>query len=152
MICDSATPITLSNFTLATPVSGVAAPQPEGFSETNTVPGLLRGTIYYFALKTADESNNVSPLSNLPYTTTRGLPAPWLDADIGSVGLAGSVIHTNGIFAVRGAGADITSKADAFHYLYQPASGNCDIIARITTISNTSSSAKESIRLPRLPP
>ena len=104
--------------------SGLAAPQPAGSRETNIVSGLLRGTIYYFALKTSDESNNISPLSNIPYTTTRGLPVPWLDADIGTVGLAGTATHSNGVFSVRGAGADITSKADAFHYLYQPASGD----------------------------
>lgn len=143
----SATPITLSNFAAATPLPGVPAPQIAGSEETVVITGLMRGTTYYFALMTADDSNNASKLSNIPYATTPRLPPPWLNTDIGSVGLAGSAAHTNGVFTVRGAGSDIGSSSDRFHVLYQPATGDCEIIARVTTISNTSSTAKSGVMI-----
>ena len=60
----STAPITDANFALATP-----APAPAvvagGTPQTYVMLGLSRGTTYYFALKSRDESNNVSPLSNV---------------------------------------------------------------------------------------
>ncbi len=55
----------------ATPVTGEPAPQPAaGTVQTMTVSGLLTGTTYWFALKTADERPNWSGLSNSPSGTT----------------------------------------------------------------------------------
>ena len=61
----STSPITASNWGSADLVAGVPAPQSAGTRQRVTVRGLTRGTTYYFALKTADESNNVSALSNV---------------------------------------------------------------------------------------
>lgn len=143
----SLTPITESNWLGATLITGLPAPAPAGTNETLVVTGLGGGTTYYFALKTADEQGNVSALSSLAFATTRGLPSPWRNMDIGSVAVRGSAAHTNGVFTVLGAGSDIGSSADSFHYAFQPATGNCEIIARITTISNTSSSAKAGVMI-----
>ena len=60
----STSPIAESNWSAATPVSGVPAPKPGGSAETFQVTGLTAGTRYYFALKTTDESSNVSLLSH----------------------------------------------------------------------------------------
>jgi hypothetical protein len=45
-------------------------PAAAGNSQSFTLNGLTPGLTYYFALKTADETNNVSPLSNVPGATT----------------------------------------------------------------------------------
>ena len=50
---------------------------------------------------------------------TVGLPSPWADADIGATGATGSTDYADGVFTVKGAGADIWGNADAFHYVYQ---------------------------------
>ncbi|MDE3100445.1 MAG: RICIN domain-containing protein, partial [Verrucomicrobiota bacterium] len=71
-----------------------------------------------------------------------GLPAGWTDADIGSVGLAGSASYSGGTFTVNGSGADIWSTSDAFNYAYQSVSGDQTIIARVASQQNTSSWAK----------
>src|SRR4029077_5861855 len=52
------------------------------------------------------------------------LPSIWSDGDIGSTGLAGSAGYANGVFTVTGAGAQIYGTADAFHFVYQPLSGD----------------------------
>jgi hypothetical protein len=61
----SLSPINASNFNAATAVTGLPSPQPAGSSESFTVPGLTPNTTYYFAIKTADENNNWSAISNI---------------------------------------------------------------------------------------
>jgi hypothetical protein len=84
----STAPITSANFTFLTSVPGLPAPAPAGLTETLFVTGLQPNTNYYFAIKTADERGNWSPISNVLYsrTTTVGasiqsytlsLSAPW---------------------------------------------------------------------------
>jgi len=62
--------ITDANWNLATAASGEDTPQPAGSAESFTVTGLESGTQYYFALKTADEANNWSELSNVVARST----------------------------------------------------------------------------------
>ena len=77
------------------------------------------------------------------------LPSPWLDSDVGSPALAGSGGYTGGVFSVTGAGADIWGTTDQFNYVYQPLSGNGNgtIVARLTSESGTSASAKAGVMI-----
>lgn len=61
--------------------------------------------------------------------TGGSLPSPWVDKDVGGVGLAGSASYANGTFTVRGAGADIWGTADGFNFVYQALSGDGQIVA-----------------------
>jgi internalin A len=56
-------------WTGATPATGVTTPQSAGASESTEVTGLQTDTTYYFGLKTRDESNNWSQLSNVVRAT-----------------------------------------------------------------------------------
>ena len=62
----SMSPITADNWDDATPLDPgmLPAPKPAGQIETVVVTKLHSGTEYYFALKSIDEKNNVSELSN----------------------------------------------------------------------------------------
>ncbi|SYZ72524.1 hypothetical protein TRIP_C20639 [Candidatus Zixiibacteriota bacterium] len=62
--------ITAANWNSATQVTGEPSPKSSGLSETFTVTGLQNGTLYYFAIKTADEVPNWSGLSNIPSKST----------------------------------------------------------------------------------
>lgn len=62
----SLTPIaTLTDFSRATPVSGVPTPSIVGATESATVSGLTPATQYWFALRTQDDAGNLSDLSNI---------------------------------------------------------------------------------------
>jgi beta-galactosidase len=77
------------------------------------------------------------------------LPSPWLNTDIGSVGLPGSATYCNGQFTISGSGADIWDTYDAFQfvYYYVPVSTNCDIRARVVSVQDTSSNAKAAVMI-----
>jgi hypothetical protein len=63
-------PITDANWVGATQCQGESAPKPAGSSESFTVKDLSPNTVYYFAMKTADEVPNWSALSNVPSILT----------------------------------------------------------------------------------
>jgi hypothetical protein len=64
-------PITADNWDAATPVDDDPAPNPGGSMEIFVVKGLIPGKVYYFALKTYDEVQNESALSNCAHGETK---------------------------------------------------------------------------------
>ena len=74
--------VTLTDFSRAAPVAGVAAPQAAGATETATVEGLTPETTYWFALRTFDEVGNGSALSNVTQATTAASTDPERPAPI----------------------------------------------------------------------
>jgi hypothetical protein len=76
-----------------------------------------------------------------------GLTSPWKSKDIGSVKAAGSASLASGKFTVVGSGEDIWNDEDEFRYVYQSASGNCSIIARVTGIQDTHAWAKAGVMI-----
>jgi glucose/arabinose dehydrogenase len=81
-------------------------------------------------------------------TPTPGpLPAPWVQQDIGSPGVAGGGGFSGGVFAVNGSGADIEGTSDQFHYVYQPVFGDVTIYARVASIQNTDPWAKGGVMI-----
>jgi phosphodiesterase/alkaline phosphatase D-like protein len=58
------------NFDAATQAAGEPSPHAAGTPESFLVTGLAPDTQYFFAVKTRDESNNVSNISNVPSVTT----------------------------------------------------------------------------------
>lgn len=125
-----------------------------------TAASLATGTTYYWKVvsltnATPRNSSLVASSATWSFTTSgtptppppSSLPSPWVDQDIGSVGVAGSASYSSGVFTVNGAGADIWGTADAFNFAYQPLSGDGQIVARVTGVQNTSSFAKAGVML-----
>jgi hypothetical protein len=72
--------ITEANWGSASRCTGEPAPQVAGSSETYSVTGLSPNTLYYFAVKTADEVPNWSALSNVvSFTTSAPPPDGWYE-------------------------------------------------------------------------
>jgi len=92
----STSPITEANWDSATGVPIPAGhPLPAGYTETMGFSGLLPGTTYYFALKTADEARNWSGLSNVVSGTTKEELAARIEVDKTSI-KSGERIPFNG--------------------------------------------------------
>ena len=70
----SKSPITIENYNNAQYVSNIPEPKEAGEVETFVIPNLSGETTYYFAMKTQDESSNISEMSNVLIVET--LPVP----------------------------------------------------------------------------
>ena len=105
---------------------------------------------YYYVVTITNAGNESLPSAEVSAGLPGGAPpAPWLNADIGAVGLPGSATYCSGQFTVSGSGADIWGTADAFQfvYVYVPVSTNCDIRAHVDSIVNTSGNAKAAVMI-----
>lgn len=100
------------------------------------------------AKQAGDATYNAAEVSQTLFVTNSGttaLPAPWTSNDIGSPALAGNTKHADGNFVLTGAGADVWSTTDEFHYVSQQLNGDGEIIARVNSVSNTNTNAKAGI-------
>ncbi|GLX67043.1 hypothetical protein [Paenibacillus glycanilyticus] len=89
----------------------------------------------------------VSGLFTFSQQAAAAVPSPWLQQDIGSVGVAGSGDYASGTYTIKASGTDISGTADQFRYIYQPLSGDGTIVARVASISSTSSWAKGGVMI-----
>jgi hypothetical protein len=103
---------------------------------------------YTLTAKAYDTLNGSTVSAPVHVRVTTGLPSQWQAQDIGSVGAAGSATSTSaGAFTVSGSGADIWNTADAFQFVYQPLTGDGQIVARVASIQNTNSWAKAGVMI-----
>lgn len=70
------------NWEYATQVTGMPTPQPAGSLESVTIDGFDEGRAYFFALKTADENNNWSSLSNIHSNAKCYLPCSGIRGNV----------------------------------------------------------------------
>lgn len=104
--------------------SGLTQLAAAGVSVTNSIPSDSATG----ASSSGSSSNNIS------------LPSPWSSKDIGTVG--GSSQASAGRFTITGEGTDIGGSEDQFQYVYQQASGDCTLVARLISLDNTNPLAK----------
>jgi hypothetical protein len=67
------------------------------------------------------------------------------DQDIGSPAQAGSAAYSNGSYTVVAGGTGVGGSSDQFHFAYEPFTGDGSIIARVTSLTNTSSAAQAGV-------
>jgi len=95
----STSQITNANWSSATPATGEPAPAAAGTVQTFNLAGLSGSQTYYVAIRTSDDNDNVSSLSNVVNGTTVDTipPAPVRDLSYwlapGLPGGAGSIMH-----------------------------------------------------------
>jgi glucose/arabinose dehydrogenase/regulation of enolase protein 1 (concanavalin A-like superfamily) len=145
--------VTLDGQPVTTPFSVLGV---EGIQRTIGVvsPQTVNGQTYTFTSwahgGTATQTI-ITPEANTTYaanfSVSNALPAPWVTANIGNTGIAGSASYSDGTFTVSGSGWDIWGTSDAFRYVYQPFSGNVDIRARVTGVTNTNTWAKAGVMI-----
>lgn len=76
-------------------------------------------------------------------------PTGWADADLGAPALTGAAHYdaASSTWTVSGSGADIWNTSDQFHYVYQAASGDFAITARVTSQTNSNTWAKAGVMM-----
>ncbi len=110
----------------------------------STAPGALKNdtTIY----PRAGGSGTPPPP---PPPASTALPTPWVNRDIGSVGVTGDsgFDAATSTFSVTGGGADVWGSADALQFAYQPLSGDGSIVARVATVQNVNAWTKAGVMI-----
>src|SRR3990170_274401 len=79
--------------------------------------------------------------------SAQAVPSPWVAADIGTPALAGSATYASGVFTMRAAGTDIWGTSDQFRFVYQPITGDVDVIARVNSITNADAWSKAGVMI-----
>ena len=119
---------------------------------TIATDSIALGTSAYvgIAVNGRDQSYRATAVvSNVTVTggqsTSGALPAGQQSSDIGSPAVAGSATYSSGTYTVKAGGTDIWGTADQFHYVYQPVTGNVEVIARVASITKTNRWAKAGV-------
>ncbi|MCH2368648.1 MAG: alginate lyase family protein, partial [Planctomycetes bacterium] len=88
-----------------------------------------KGRLYRYTVVAVNEIGLSA--GSVEVSAMAGLPGPWLAADIGKVTIPGYTEYNGRNFTLEGEGHDIGGKADEFHFVYAPMSGQGTITARI---------------------
>jgi regulation of enolase protein 1 (concanavalin A-like superfamily) len=110
-----------------------------------TVPNVAEGS-YSLTARAVDNDGARRTSSAVSLRVNAG-NWPWLDEDVGSIGVAGSAAYGFGRMTIRGAGADIWGTADAFHFTYRTLAGDGQIVARVDSLQATDIWAKAGVMM-----
>jgi len=108
-----------------------------------------RTTYYYIVV--ADNAagltgSNSPQVSATPSgTENSGLPAPWSNTDVGTVGATGSATYNSGTFTLTGSGTDIWGDTDGFQFVHAPLVASGSITVKVVSQQNTHSYARAGI-------
>ena len=136
------------NNTLTYSASGL----PTGLA-INTSTGFISGTVSisaagsYNVTVSASDGTLINSKTFIWAITAPGTSLTFTGSDIGDVGLEGSATTNNGVFTLKGAGADIFFNADAFQFNYGQLSGDGEIRARVVSQTNTNEWAKAGVMI-----
>jgi regulation of enolase protein 1 (concanavalin A-like superfamily) len=90
-------------------------------------------------------SHDTSQLNTATFDHVSLISEAVQDVDIGAVGQAGTESFSDGVYTIKGAGADIWGTADAFNYLYGGLIGDGQLVTRVTSEQNTDDYAKAGV-------
>lgn len=111
--------------------------------------GLANGSTYHYsvsAVNAGGESAASAAVATVPSASV--LAVPWAGQNVGAVGVAGGASYANSTFTVLGSGsANVGASADQFYIVSQPGAGDCEIIARVTSLANTDALAKAGLMI-----
>ena len=90
----------------------------------------------FMFLKSADGSS-ATPPAPIAFPNTSRVSTGMTNVDVNGASPAGSGTYANGVWTVRGEGSDIwTHGSERFHFLYKQVSGDCAIVAKVTSVQN----------------
>jgi regulation of enolase protein 1 (concanavalin A-like superfamily) len=124
--------------------TGFASADGATWAQVGTISVTMAGNVQAGLAVT---SHNTAALNTSTFdnVAVSGLPTNWSDADIGSLGVAGSASASGGVFTVNGSGADIYGTSDNFNYASETATGDVTITARVASQQNTNLWAKSGV-------
>jgi hypothetical protein len=112
----------------------------------NTVAVILKdSTRKKIALANVALAQFTTPLTRM--SQFGRLAAGWTNMDIGDMSIAGLAGQSNRTIAIRVGGGNVTERHDALHYVYFPATGQVDVIARVLSIEGADRMARAGVMI-----
>src|SRR5206468_7426156 len=116
----------------------------------NTVSVSMASSVYAGLAVTSHNAGvtTTATLSNVALKAAAaggGVPSPQKAADIGTPAIKGSATYVGGQYTVNAGGLDIWGSSDQFHYVYQPLSGDGEVIARVAGLGASANWAKAGV-------
>ncbi len=105
--------------------------------------------IHEIVLGTAAEQNKPAYEPGVSVAMRFSLKSDFLTGPVGDTGAAGSaqLSETDGKLTVKGAGGDIWANADAFQFVWQPVTGDCELVACVSNVQPQFSQAKVGVMI-----
>jgi regulation of enolase protein 1 (concanavalin A-like superfamily) len=85
--------------------------------------------------------------TGLDLGSSASLPTPWVAGDVGNAALAGVASASGGTFTVTGAGQDIGDTSDQFQFVYQPVTGDTQIVAWVASLQAVDGLSKAGVMI-----
>jgi len=135
--------------------SGVVDYGADELSTSSTTPSTTTANADGGDMTTSNDTNASSDTTDAAQLTTLAaavtatstLPTPWATQDIGGPSIAGSASYSSGTYTVKGAGEGIAGTRDEFRFVYQPLSGDAEVVARIGTMTTANKWAKAGVMI-----
>jgi regulation of enolase protein 1 (concanavalin A-like superfamily) len=108
------------------------------------------GSSVYVGLAVTSHASGVvttAKLSNVTLKAAGAVPSPQTAADIGAPALKGSTTYAGGQYTINAGGLDIWNTSDQFQYVYQPVSGDVEIIARVNGLGAAHAWSKSGVMI-----
>ena len=113
---------------------------PGATTNSCVLPNVQTNNTGAYAVQVVNSAGSITSsnavLTVMPPAVNAPLPPPWQQQDVGNVGLPGGGAYAYGVFTVQASGNDIWDYADAFHFIFQPVTGDARIIARVINFQN----------------
>jgi regulation of enolase protein 1 (concanavalin A-like superfamily) len=107
------------------------------------------GASAYVGIATTSHNTSSATTATVSQVTVNSLslPAPQRAMDIGAPAIAGSTTYNQGVYTIHAGGSDIWGTSDQFQFVYQPMTGDGEVVARVRSITNTNDWAKAGVMI-----
>jgi regulation of enolase protein 1 (concanavalin A-like superfamily) len=107
------------------------------------------GTSAYVGIATTSHNTSAATTATVSQVSVipTSLPSPQQDIDIGAPAINGSVNYRDGVYTVHAGGVDIWGTSDQFNFVYQPMTGDVEVIAHVRSISGASNWSKTGVMI-----
>ena len=107
------------------------------------------GATAYVGIATTSDSAGAATTAAVSHVSIvpLSLPTPQKAVDIGAPAIAGSTTYQQGVYRIHAGGTDIGGTSDQFHFVYQPLTGDGEVVARVQSLSNSDPGAKTGVMI-----
>src|SRR4051812_322727 len=107
------------------------------------------GATAYVGIATTSNNGSTSTTATVSHVSIvpLSLPTPQKAVDIGAPSIAGSTTYQQGVYSIDAGGTDIGGTSDQFHFVYQPLTGDGEVVARVQSLSNSDPWAKTGVMI-----